>query len=76
MTNFKIGLCLVAFFIGASKCFDFIHHDSNAVIKLFTEIHDRCPDITRVYSVGDSVEGRSLTVIEFSTEPGKHEICK
>lgn len=67
---------VVLFCIVTISGFEFIHHDTNAAAKVLSDIHQRCPDITRVYSVGDSVESRPLSVIEFSTHPGKHEVCK
>jgi hypothetical protein len=58
------------------------HHDTQAAEAVLKDIHKKCPEITNLYSVGKSVEGRNLTVIEFSTTPGKdgqcgpHEILK
>uniref|UniRef100_A0A915LQS0 Peptidase M14 carboxypeptidase A domain-containing protein n=1 Tax=Meloidogyne javanica TaxID=6303 RepID=A0A915LQS0_MELJA len=40
------------------------------------EINKKCPNVTRLYSVGKSVEGRQLAVIEFSLHPGRHQTLK
>ncbi|KNC87793.1 hypothetical protein SARC_00051 [Sphaeroforma arctica JP610] len=44
------------------------HDEMNSRLKA---VADKCEDITQVYSIGKSVEGRELHVIEFSTSPGK-----
>ncbi|XP_029650505.1 carboxypeptidase E-like [Octopus sinensis] len=52
---------------------DLVHHNYDQMVALLDEVHSKCPDITLVYNPpGHSVEGRNLTVIEFSDDPGKH----
>uniref|UniRef100_A0A667W868 Carboxypeptidase Z n=1 Tax=Myripristis murdjan TaxID=586833 RepID=A0A667W868_9TELE len=36
----------------------------------------KCSHISQVYSIGRSVEGRDLLVIEFSNNPGQHELLE
>lgn len=35
-----------------------------------------CPDITRLYTVGKSIQKRPILVIEFSNNPGAHELLE
>lgn len=52
------------------------YHNQKAMEAKLLAIHQKCPNNTRVYSIGQSVQGRDLAVIEFSTTPGRHETLK
>lgn len=52
------------------------YHDQAQLQELLVEINRKCPKNTRLYSLGKSVEGRELAVIEFSTTPKMHTPCK
>ncbi|XP_021350598.1 carboxypeptidase E-like [Mizuhopecten yessoensis] len=54
--------------------FEVRNHNTKEVTDALNEIHAECPDITRIYSIGESVQNRPLKVIEFSTSPGQHVI--
>lgn len=51
---------------------EFKHHNFVAMTRVLKEIHETYPKITRLYSVGKSVEGRELWVLEISRNPGVH----
>ena len=53
---------------------NFIHH-SNVELKEFLHSYaNKCSDITQLYSVGKSVNGVDLWVMEISNNPGIHEL--
>lgn len=51
----------------------FIHHNYEAMAVLLKEISKEYPAITRLYSIGKSVQDRELFVLEISDNPGHHE---
>lgn len=51
----------------------FQHHNYTELTSFLQDYNKRCPDITRLYTVGKSVQGRELWVIEISDNPGIHE---
>lgn len=52
---------------------EFVHHDNDALYNTMLEVADDCPSITRIYSIGKSVQGVNLYAIEMSDNPGVHE---
>ena len=57
--------------------FEYKHHNNEELNQLLQDIHHKCPSITRLYELSEkSVNGWPLTVIEISTNPGEHELCK
>ncbi|XP_059577189.1 probable carboxypeptidase X1 isoform X2 [Alligator mississippiensis] len=53
---------------------DFRHHNYKEMRKLMKKVHDACPNITRIYSIGKSYLGLKLCVMEISDNPGQHEV--
>uniref|UniRef100_A0A2K5RHT1 Carboxypeptidase N subunit 1 n=1 Tax=Cebus imitator TaxID=2715852 RepID=A0A2K5RHT1_CEBIM len=51
----------------------FRHHRYDDLVRTLYKVQNECPSVTRVYSIGRSVEGRHLYVLEFSDHPGIHE---
>ncbi|CAG04706.1 unnamed protein product, partial [Tetraodon nigroviridis] len=59
---------------GSRDKLDFRHHNYKEMRKLMKAVHQSCPDITRIYSIGKSFKGLKLYVLEISDNPGKHEL--
>ncbi|XP_028816055.1 probable carboxypeptidase X1 isoform X2 [Denticeps clupeoides] len=59
---------------GSKDKLDFRHHNYKEMRKLMKSVHEACPDITRIYSIGKSYMGLKLYVMEISDNPGKHEL--
>eukprot|EP00118_Oscarella_pearsei_P021563 m.242731 g.242731 ORF g.242731 m.242731 type:complete len:1454 (+) comp40223_c1_seq5:168-4529(+) len=52
---------------------DFHHHSNDELTNFLQEYSIKFPDITKLYSIGKSVEGHDLWVMEISDQPGIHE---
>lgn len=52
------------------EAIDFQHHNYKEMQDYLIRIHRKCPNITRIYHIGKSIEKRSLTVMEISENPG------
>ncbi|XP_053616967.1 carboxypeptidase D isoform X2 [Plodia interpunctella] len=51
---------------------DFVHHDYPRLERFLSDLRDLYPALTRLSSLGRSVEGRELYVLEITRDPGKH----
>ncbi|XP_049879390.1 carboxypeptidase D isoform X2 [Pectinophora gossypiella] len=51
---------------------DFKHHNFTMMESFLKEVHEDYPNITVLTSIGKSVEGRDLYVLEVTNNPGKH----
>lgn len=51
---------------------EFKHHNYVAMERFLKELNTNYPNITRLYSIGSSVQGRELYVMEITKNPGKH----
>ncbi|XP_068610505.1 carboxypeptidase N catalytic chain [Brachionichthys hirsutus] len=63
-------LGLTGLLVGGS---DLQHHGYEDMVRALFAVQSECPYVTRMYSIGRSVEGRHLYVLEFSDVPGVHE---
>ncbi|KAF3697936.1 Carboxypeptidase Z [Channa argus] len=54
----------------------FTYHSNAEMITILKKTEEQCSDIARTYSIGRSMEGRELLVIEFSNNPGQHELLE
>ncbi|XP_067087211.1 inactive carboxypeptidase-like protein X2 [Osmerus mordax] len=52
---------------------DFRHHNYSAMVTLMKSVGDECPNITSVYSLGLSSEGRDILAMVLSDNPTQHE---
>ncbi|XP_028831004.1 LOW QUALITY PROTEIN: carboxypeptidase Z-like [Denticeps clupeoides] len=59
-----------------STIIQFIYHTNAQMVNVLKRTAAKCSDISRTYSIGRSAEGKDLLVIEFSTNPGHHELLK
>lgn len=50
----------------------FVHHNTADIEVFVKRISREYPSITRLYSVGKSVNGKDLWVLEITKNPGKH----
>ena len=51
----------------------FKNHNHKEMTAFLQKISQQYPDITKLTSIGKSVEGRDLWVMEISDTPGVHE---
>ena len=50
-----------------------MHHNYQMTKEMMENITKKCPDITKMYSIGKSVEGRELYSMIISDSPDKHK---
>lgn len=59
---------------GHATVLQFTYHTNAQMFSILKKTAAKCPQISRTYSIGRSVEGKDLLVIEFSSNPGQHEL--
>lgn len=70
-------LFLLTLLSTGSLQFQFKHHNNEELLEVLQDVNSKCPNISRIYTLSEnSVLGIPLYVIEFSTKPGHHEVCK
>ncbi|KAJ8712882.1 hypothetical protein PYW08_008186 [Mythimna loreyi] len=52
---------------------DFAHHDYIKMESFLKQLNEQYPSLTKLSSIGKSVEGRELYVLEVTSEPGVHK---
>uniref|UniRef100_A0A671VN55 AE binding protein 1 n=1 Tax=Sparus aurata TaxID=8175 RepID=A0A671VN55_SPAAU len=53
---------------------EFKHHSYSDMVTLMKSVHDECPNITSIYSLGRSSKGREIMAMIISGNPTEHEI--
>ncbi|XP_035209611.1 carboxypeptidase E-like [Stegodyphus dumicola] len=80
MSNMLLLICALAGIVSCQKPLwkEPLAHINNAELQNYLlKVHQRCPNITRVYELNQrSVKGWPLIVIEITKHPGKHEELK
>jgi len=74
-----MNLCSFLLLVTSTAAYnvEFKHHNNTHLAAVLQQIHNRCPDISRLYTLSEpSVEGISLYVLEFSDQPGRHELLE
>lgn len=59
-----------------STIIQFTYHSHSQMTNILKKTAAKCSDISRTYSIGRSFEGKDLIVIEFSNNPGQHELLE
>ncbi|XP_057191661.1 carboxypeptidase Z-like [Triplophysa rosa] len=59
-----------------STAIKFAYHSNTQMFNILKKTAAQCLHISRTYSIGRSVEGEDLLVIEFSSNPGAHELLE
>ena len=55
---------------------EFKHHNYEEMTKVLKQYAESCKNISKLSSIGKSVQGRELWVFEISDNPGKHELTE
>ncbi|XP_017328505.1 carboxypeptidase Z isoform X1 [Ictalurus punctatus] len=60
----------------SSSVIPFTYHSNKQMFNILKKTAEDCSHISRTYSIGQSTEKRDLLVIEFSSNPGEHELLE
>ncbi|VVD02817.1 unnamed protein product [Leptidea sinapis] len=70
-------ILFLCFVVSVSSKFAWKHHNNEELPVVLEEVHQKCPNITRVYALTEpSVRNVPLYVIELSDSPGFHQPYK
>ncbi|XP_052361549.1 carboxypeptidase Z-like [Oncorhynchus keta] len=59
-----------------STIIQFTYHSNAQMYSVLKRTAAKCSHISRTYSIGRSTEGKDLLAIEFTDNPGGHELCE
>lgn len=59
--------------VNSSDDLDFRHHNYKEMRQMMKVINEECPNITRIYNIGKSMQGLKIYAMEISDNPGEHE---
>ncbi|XP_062334489.1 carboxypeptidase Z [Osmerus eperlanus] len=59
-----------------STIIQFTYHSNAQLYSVLKKTAAKCSQISHVYSIGRSTEGKDLLVIEFTDNPGQHKLLK
>ncbi|XP_076855428.1 carboxypeptidase N catalytic chain [Brachyhypopomus gauderio] len=68
-----VGALLLVLVASPACTSDLQHHGYEEMVRALFAVQSQCSYVTRLYSIGRSVEGRHLYVLEFSDNPSIHE---
>ncbi|KAG7330115.1 hypothetical protein KOW79_006337 [Hemibagrus wyckioides] len=60
----------------SSSVIPFTYHSNTQMFNILSKTAEDCSHISRTYSIGKSFEKKDLLVIEFSSNPGEHELLE
>ncbi|XP_054480553.1 carboxypeptidase M [Anoplopoma fimbria] len=60
--------------LGRASTLDFRYHDNRQIEQYLVQIRDSNPDITHLYSIGQSVRGQQLWALALSLTPQRHTV--
>jgi len=68
---------VIALFVMSCSGIELKHHNYEQMVSYMKAIHEKCPDITRIYTLSQkTVNGRELVVMEMSKDPGQYKPLK
>lgn len=73
MAHYQFSCFSNSFVLDLIEPSEYVHHNHHQMETFLNKTVRDYPDITRLYSIGQSVNGRLLWVLEITDNPGHHE---